>query len=124
MDNFGPWHAKPIKILSRPSIIGMPHHKPLTPAGFVPPERIVTDQFVLRPLKYADAERDYDAWSTSIDHLRGVFGPHSAWPRPDMTLEENAIDLAWHQREHEMKSSFAYTVLSNPTETTCIGSCT
>jgi hypothetical protein len=39
---------------------------------------------------------------------------------PDLTLEEDLIDLAWHQREFEHHTSFAYTVM-NLDETECMG---
>jgi RimJ/RimL family protein N-acetyltransferase len=97
-------------------------HKPMTPPGHLVPERVVTDRFVVRPLTVDDVEADYDAWSTSIEHLRGIFGPGSHWPDPGMTLEDNRIDLAWHQREFGARSSFAYTVLGAD-ERTCVGCC-
>ncbi len=99
---------------------GMPHHKSMIPPGFTPPHRVVTDHFVVRPLLSADAEPDFEAWSTSLEHLRGLFGPSSDWPTSEMTLEENVIDLAWHQREHEVGSSFAFTVLDIDEER-CLG---
>jgi RimJ/RimL family protein N-acetyltransferase len=98
----------------------VPHHKPLVPVHFQVPSRIVKDRFVMRPLLYSDAKPDYEAWHSSLDHLHGIFGPTSKWPDAGMTLEDNAIDLAWHQREHESASSFAYTVFDSG-EKTCLG---
>jgi SAM-dependent methyltransferase len=85
-----------------------------TPQGFV------TNDFVARQLLATDNELDYTAWHNSIKHLTGVFGPSSTWPPEEMTLEENAIDLAWHQREHETNSSYAFTVKS-PDNTRLLG---
>ncbi|MGI8648651.1 MAG: hypothetical protein ACR2JX_10565 [Mycobacteriales bacterium] len=98
----------------------MPHHKSMVSPGFAIPDRVSTERFLVRPLLFTDAALDYGAWSTSIEHLQSIFGPHSSWPNKEMTLEENGIDLAWHQREHEWASSFAYTV-SNLDETVCLG---
>ena len=98
----------------------MPHHKPLVSATFEVPNQVVTDRFLIRPLCYADALFDYEAWQSSLEHLRGVFGPDSDWPDPTMLLQENAIDLAWHQREHEQRGSFAYTVF-DPANVMCLG---
>ena len=53
---------------------------------------------------------------TSIDHLQGVFGDASDWPAPDLSLEQDIIDLAWHQKEFQRRSSFTYPV-TNPDET-------
>lgn len=52
-------------------------------------------------------EEDYAAVMESADALEGFFG--DAWPR-GLTLHENWIDLAWHQREFEQRRSFAWVV--------------
>jgi hypothetical protein len=92
----------------------------MVPFGCSVPTRVETTTFVLRPLRFADAEADYEAWSTSIKELRGTFGPESNWPAREMTLEDNALDLAWHQREHESRASFAYTVVDTE-DMFCLG---
>lgn len=67
-----------------------------------------------------DVVKDYDAVMSSTDHLQGVFGERSNWPSPDLTLEQDLIDLGWHQKEFQKRSSFAYTVMSLD-ETQCLG---
>lgn len=67
-----------------------------------------------------DVVKDYDAVMSSIDHLQGVFGERSSWPSPDLTLEQDLIDLGWHQKEFQTRSSFAYTVM-NLDESQCLG---
>ena len=57
---------------------------------------------------------------TSVEHLRGVFGPQSKWPKQDLSLEQDLIDLGWHQKEFQRRSEFAYTVM-NPSESECLG---
>jgi hypothetical protein len=52
-------------------------------------------------------EEDYAVVMESAAELEGFFG--DAWPR-GLTLEENRIDLAWHQREFEHGRSFAWVV--------------
>jgi hypothetical protein len=42
------------------------------------------------------------------------------WPTPDLTIEEDLIDLGWHQREFEFKTSFAFTIM-NKDESECLG---
>ena len=37
-----------------------------------------------------------------------------------LTLEQNLIDLGWHQKEFQTRRSFAYTVV-NPEETLVLG---
>ena len=41
-------------------------------------------------------------------------------PPEGLTLEQNLVDLGWHQKEFELRRSFAYTVLSTD-ERVCLG---
>ena len=84
------------------------------------PEGLTCDEFRLRMLTVNDVVQDYDAVMTSRDEIKGVFGPDSDWPRADLTLEQDLIDLGWHQKEFQRRSSFAYTVMS-PDESRCLG---
>ncbi len=90
------------------------------PPDFVVPTRLTHPQFVLRPLLITDVVQDYAAVMTSVAHLQGVFGPTSDWPQPTLTFEQDLIDLGWHQKEFQRRSSFAYTVVS-PDESRCLG---
>ncbi len=69
-----------------------------------------------------DVVKDYDAVMTSIEHLRKTmpFGPDHQWPTIGLTFEQDLIDLGWHQKEFQKKTSFAYTVMSLD-EKTCLG---
>lgn len=84
------------------------------PAGFI------TDKIKARILTINDVVKDYDAVVTSIDHLQHTFGADSTWPKPDISLEQDLIDLGWHQKEFQKRTSFAYTVMS-PDESSCLG---
>jgi hypothetical protein len=57
-----------------------------------------------------DVVKDYDAVMTSVDHLTKVW-PGSGWPE-GLTFEQDLIDLGWHQREFQIRRSFAYTVVN------------
>jgi hypothetical protein len=92
----------------------------LVPDDFQVPELFENTRVRLRILTVNDVEKDYDAVMTSIDHLQGAFGPDSKWPSKELTLEQDLIDLGWHQKEFQKRSSFAYTVMS-PDESECIG---
>ncbi len=92
----------------------------LVPSEFRVPAGLVTDEFRLRMLTINDVVKDYEAVMTSRDHLRGVFGPQSTWPAADLTLEQDLIDLGWHQKEFQNRTSFAYTVMSLG-ESRCLG---
>lgn len=93
---------------------------PFVPADFVVPLRMEHASFVLRPLRITDVVKDYDAVMTSVAELWGIFGPTSDWPSPDLSLEQDLIDLGWHHKEFQRRSSFAYTVFDTA-ETLCLG---
>ncbi len=94
--------------------------KPLVPASFKVQQRLETKRFLLRMLTIHDVDKDYDAVMSSIDNLKGVFGPYSSWPSKDLTKEQDLIDLGWHQKEFQNRASFAYTVMK-PDESRCLG---
>ena len=90
------------------------------PDDFLVPENLETNTFRLRMLTVNDVVKDYDAVMTSITHLQGVFGKRSTWPSKGLTLEQDLIDLGWHQKEFQRRTSFAYTVMSLD-ESQCLG---
>ncbi len=79
---------------------------------FVVPVAVETDGFRMRMLTIHDLVKDYDAVMSSREHLWRRFGGVWGWPKPEMTLEQNLIDLGWHQKEFQRHSSFAYTVVT------------
>ena len=82
------------------------------PANFVVPVSAQAALFVLRPLTIHHVIKDYDAVITSREYLWRRFGDAWAWPAGDLSLEQDLIDLAWHQKEFQNMSSFAYSVLN------------
>lgn len=81
---------------------------PFVPPDFVAPERLEADGFVLRPLHVNDAVIDYDAVMSSIGSIRDTYWRAPGWPADDLTLMQNLIDLAWHTKERQFGTSFAY----------------
>ena len=94
--------------------------KRFAPESAIIPLGIETADFRIRALTINDVVKDYDAVMSSIDHIRGVFAPGSSWPSADLTLEQDLIELGWHQKEFQLGSSFAYTVMSLD-ENKCLG---
>jgi RimJ/RimL family protein N-acetyltransferase len=93
---------------------------PFVPDDFQPPLSLVADGFLLEPLGPQHNEDDYEAWSSSIEHIRATPGyPDGRWPRP-MTVEENRADLERHARDFAARSGFTYTVL-DPSDRSVIG---
>lgn len=90
--------------------------------NFPVPENFETERARLRMLTIQDVVKDYEAVMTSIGHLEKTkpFGPDHNWPTTDLTFEQDLIDLGWHQKEFQRRSSFAYTVV-DLSETRCLG---
>ena len=71
------------------------------PPDFDPPLRLETPQLVLEPLGPQHNDRDYEAWTSSMDHIGATPGwEGSSWPH-EMTPDENRADL------HGMPMTFA-----------------
>jgi len=82
------------------------------PDDFAVPRELVTEQFRLEPLGPQHNEGDYEAWMSSIDHIRATPGfERWRWPDPDMTAEQNLGDLQQHAKDFAERSGFTYTVL-------------
>lgn len=91
------------------------------PIEFEIPEKLETNRMRLRMLQITDVIKDYDAVMSSKEHIlkSKTFGTNQKWPT-GLTIEQNLIDLGWHQKEFQNRSSFAYTVMSLD-EIKCIG---
>jgi RimJ/RimL family protein N-acetyltransferase len=84
------------------------------PDNFTVPLELVTDDFRLEPLGPQHNERDYEAWMSSIDHIRATPGyPDGRWPDPGLTLEQNLADLRRHAADFAGRAGFTYTVLAS-----------
>jgi len=85
-------------------------------AEFLPPDFDVplgleTPEFVLEPLGPEHNDRDYDAWTSSMEHIAATPGyPDGSWPR-EMTRDQNRADLQRHADDFRNRRGFTYTVL-------------
>jgi hypothetical protein len=81
---------------------------------FEVPAGLEHERFRLRMLTVDDVEKDFDAINARVDHLGA--------PRPPFvdTIRLNLVDLGWHQKEFELRRSFAYTVVA-PDESEVLG---
>jgi RimJ/RimL family protein N-acetyltransferase len=81
------------------------------PRDFDVPRRLETPEFVLEPLGPEHNDRDYDAWTSSVEHIHATPGwEDSRWPR-EMTSDENRADLQRHADDFRNRTGFTYTVL-------------
>ena len=93
--------------LSTEVVAESPH--PFVPESFTAPAVMETEKFRLRTLTVNDVVKDFDAVVSSASHIKELW-PGSQWPA-GLTLEQNLIDLGWHQKEFQSSRSFAYTVV-------------
>jgi hypothetical protein len=86
------------------------------PEDFAPPAGLDEPGFRLEPLGPEHNDRDYAAWTGSMEHIKATPGfVGGTWPHP-MTAEENLDDLRRHRREYQERVGFTYTVLEPGTE--------
>ena len=84
------------------------------------PAVVEHERFRMRSITINDLVKDYDAVMSSQAHLWSMFGEVWGWPKPDLTMEEDLVDLGWHQKEFQLRSSFDYAVMS-PDESRMLG---
>jgi hypothetical protein len=97
---------------------------PFVPDDFEAPDGLWLSGMRLEPLGAEHNERDHEAWSSSIDHIRATPGftasdadddGDTPWPRP-MSLEENLRDLQRHAADFAARRGFTYSVLDPDTD--------
>ena len=81
-------------------------------ADFAVPASLEAPRFTLRMLSIHDLVKDFDAVMSSRERLWARFAAPWGWPRADLSLEQDLIDLAWHQKEFQRRTSFAYAAMS------------
>lgn len=86
----------------------------LVPDDFAVPAGLAHERFRLRKLTVDDVVQDFDAICDRVDH--------EGTPQPPFvpTVVQNLVDLGWHQKEFELRRSFAYTVVA-PDESQVLG---
>ena len=81
------------------------------PPDFDPPTALTVGELRLEPLGPEHNERDYAAWTSSMEHIRRSPGfADERWPR-EMTLAENRADLERHAVDFRDRVGFTFTVL-------------
>jgi hypothetical protein len=89
---------------------------PFVPPGFVVPLALATEQLRLEPLGPQHNDSDYEAWSSSVEHIRMTPGwETSSWP-DDRSLADNLRDLQRHADDFTSRKGFTYTVLDPATD--------
>jgi DNA-binding MarR family transcriptional regulator len=82
------------------------------PADFEVPLELAAAGFRLVPLGPEHNADDYQAWTSSIEHIRQTPGfAGRTWPEPAMTIDQNLGDLHEHAADFARRKGFTYTVL-------------
>lgn len=84
---------------------------PFVAADFAVPQVYKTATFQLVPLGPALAKHDFDAYMSSIDHLRSTFGG-GKWPHAGITMDDAMKDVEGEKARFDARKSFTYAVLS------------
>ena len=98
--------------------MGSRSKRQFVPEEFAVPSELVTANFTLRMLSVDDVEKDFEAVTSSAERLSKVW-PDSGWPA-GLTLRQNLVDLGWHEKEFQNRTSFAYTMVA-PDESQVLG---
>ena len=94
--------------------------EPFIPTDFEVPLTFVGPGFHLEPLDPVHNERDYQAWMSSIEHIKATPGMDwRRWPRP-MTLQENMADMEMHAKEFTDREGFTYSILDGDMVIGCV----
>jgi len=82
----------------------------LVPDSFQVPTSYTGATYKLVPLGPGVAELDYKAYMSSIDHIRKTQGGN--WPRPGLTMDDQAKDMAGEKAQWDGRKSFPFAVLT------------
>lgn len=82
----------------------------LVPASFEVPREYRTKSYKLVPLGPEVAKLDYAAYMSSIEHIRSRMGGN--WPKPELTMDDQAKDMAGEEAQWKERKSFPYAVLT------------
>jgi hypothetical protein len=81
------------------------------PSDFSVPTEVIFGDLRLVPLGPEHNVADYEAWTSSIAHIRATPGfPDGSWPTL-MSVSANLRDLERHAEDFRLRRGFTYTVL-------------
>jgi len=87
---------------------------------FDAPEPLACELFHLEVLGPQHNQRDYAAWTSSMDHIHATRGfEHHEWPIP-MTIEENLADMVMHAQEFIDRTGYTYSILDGSDVIGCV----
>lgn len=87
---------------------------------FIAPELINRESYYLEALDVKHNKLDYEAWTSSLTTLKGIFGPRNNWPGDVNSLDDNLKDLVNHFEEFKNREAYTYSILNNSGDM-CLG---
>jgi len=100
----------------------MAFRKPLIPFDLEIPT-LRTERYRLEPLTMRWLIQDYAAVASSWHTLDGkMVPPGTLGPITDLSIEQDVVELGWHEREFTTRRSFAFIAMSHD-DTTSLGYC-
>jgi len=81
------------------------------PADFKVPAKVVRQEYQLVPLGPSLAKHDFDAYMSSIEHIRANFGG-GKWPSEGITMADAVKDVEGEEQRFQARKSFTYAVLT------------
>ena len=81
------------------------YRPPLVSPDFEVPLFLKHKDFILKPLTIDLNEKDFLAVTKQVDKQGNLVAP------TNLTSQQNLVDIAWHQKEFQKRSSFAYSIL-------------
>lgn len=86
------------------------------PDDFVIPNHVRTDEFEMRLLRMVDFAEDFDAYMSSIDHLKGLFDlSRSLGSTRNLNMPAALAGLVSSRWHHYYRKSFSYACLRSTT---------
>lgn len=92
---------------------------PLLPRGFKLPAHLVSERFVLRPMRLRDSALDHEVIAASVRHLDQEVYPGGSWAA-SMTPERAQVEAGYYQRQFEMGRGFVYLIM-DPAQQRALG---
>jgi hypothetical protein len=87
--------------------------KPFVPDQFEVPQRERSDLFTIEPLQERHNKSDYEAWTSSREHIKATPGfiGDKLWVDEDSSLADNAASITKHSNDFEGRTEFNYAVI-------------
>ncbi len=83
----------------------------IVPKDFDIPQRLETEDFIIRPLRASDAKDDYEAVMESVEIIHRAL-LSDKWPGGDFTVQMNREQIMIKEKLFKKRKSFTYAVLS------------